>query len=102
MKKINFLIVVIFLLTSCGSLDEASKVLKNEKIKTTDEFLVKKRDPLVLPPDYKEIPLPGSAKNLKKKDNSEIKKILKATKEEKISNEKVSSTENSIIEKIRK
>ena len=102
MKKFKFLIILIFLLTSCGSLDEAGKVLKNEKIRTTDEFLVKKRDPLVLPPDYKEIPLPGSTKNLKKKDNSEIKKILKATKEEKISNEKASSTENSIIEKIRK
>ena len=33
---------------------------------------------------------------------NQIKKILKATKDEKISNEKVSSTENSIIDKIRK
>ena len=57
---------------------------------------------MVLPPDYKEIPIPGSSENLKKKDDSEIKKILKATKDEKISNEKVSSTENSIIDKIRK
>ena len=32
---------------------DARKVLRNEKIKTTDEFLVKKREPLVLPPDYR-------------------------------------------------
>ena len=74
MKKINFLIIVIFLLTSCSSLDEAGKVLKNEKIKTTDEFLVKKRDPLVLPPDYKEIPIPGSSENLKKRMIVKLKK----------------------------
>ena len=75
MKKINFLIVTIFLLTSCSSLDEAGKVLKNEKIRTTDEFLVKKRDPLVLPPDYKEIPLPGSTKDLKKGTIVKLKKF---------------------------
>ena len=74
MKKINFLIIVIFLLTSCSSLDEAGKVLKNEKIRTTDEFLVKKRDPLVLPPDYKEIPIPGSSENLKKRMIVKLKK----------------------------
>ena len=39
---------------------EAKKVLSNEKIKTTDEFLVKKRDPLVLPPNYKDLPKPGT------------------------------------------
>ena len=91
-----------FLLSACSRLDEASKVLKNEKVKTTDEFLVKKRDPLVLPPDYKDIPLPGSNKEMKKKDNSNIKKILKMTNDEKISNDQTSSTEKSIINKIRK
>ena len=49
-----------FFLVSCGGLQEAGKVLRNEKIKTTDEFLVKKRNPLVLPPNYEEIPEPGS------------------------------------------
>ena len=46
------------MLPSCQSFDEASKVLKNEKVKTTDEFLVKKKDPLVLPPDYEKVPEP--------------------------------------------
>ena len=34
---------ILILLNSCGSLGEAGKILRNEKIKTTDEFLVKKR-----------------------------------------------------------
>ena len=60
MKKINFLLGIIFLLTSCGSLKDAGKVLRNEKVRTTDEFLVEKRNPLVLPPNYEKIPEPGS------------------------------------------
>jgi hypothetical protein len=51
MKKINrTLLLLIFghFLYSCGSFSEAGKVLRNEKSNNTDEFLVKKRDPLVL------------------------------------------------------
>ena len=51
-----------FHLYSCGTMSEAGKVLRNEKIKTTDEFLVKKRQPLVLPPDYDTLPTPGTTK----------------------------------------
>ena len=43
-----------------------SGVLKNEKITNTDEFLVKKRDPLVLPPEFETLPKPNSVKNSKK------------------------------------
>ena len=41
MSKINYILIVIFLLTSCNGL-KLVKVLRNEKITTTDEFLVKK------------------------------------------------------------
>ena len=49
-------------------MEEAGKVLKNEKISTTDEFLVKKRQPLILPPDYDKIPEPNTI-NKKKERN---------------------------------
>ena len=52
MKNLSFILSIIILLTSCGGISDAGKVLRNEKIKTTDEFLVKKRNPLVLPPNY--------------------------------------------------
>ena len=57
-------------------MEEAGKVLKNEKISTTDEFLVKKRQPLILPPDYDKIPEPNTI-NKKKKRIDKIKKIFK-------------------------
>ena len=97
---LSFLILILF--NSCGGFDDAAKVLKNEKTRTTDEFLVKKKQPLVLPPNYNELPEPNSKKEIKTKDNDSIKKILKA-KEETDSNEKKSSSvEESILNRIRK
>ena len=66
MNKIFLLIISLALLISCTSFKNAGKVLRNEKINTTDEFLIKKRDPLVLPPDFREIPKPKSQSNEKK------------------------------------
>tara|TARA_B100001057_G_C22743262_1_gene908679 strand:+ start:48 stop:353 length:306 start_codon:yes stop_codon:yes gene_type:complete len=101
MKRINFLLIILFFLVSCGGLQEAGKVLRNEKIKTTDEFLVKKRNPLVLPPNYEEIPEPGSISR-KENEKEQIKKILKAPKEEDITRKKSTTTEESILNRIRK
>jgi|TARA_B100001093_G_scaffold503823_1_gene558738 hypothetical protein len=101
MSKINFLIILSLILVSCGSLKEAGKMLRNEKTATTDEFLVEKKQPLVLPPNYEEIPEPGSTKDQQLDDEDKIKKILKAPQED-VKKNKSSSIENSILNKIRK
>ena len=101
MKKINFLLIILIFLVSCGSVEEAGKILRNEKIETTDEFLVKKRKPLILPPDYNEVPEPGTKTENKINDNEKIKKMLKSTEKTNIKNDS-SSTEQSILNKIRK
>ncbi len=95
---INLLFIILY---SCGGLEDAGKVLRNEKTKNTDEFLVKKKDPLILPPDYDKIPTPDSKiKNLD--DKTKLKNILKAPKEEIIkSTDKSKSLEKKILEKIR-
>ena len=51
---------------------EAGQVLRNEKIKTNDEFLVKKKQPLILPPDYDKIPAPGSSSINQNNDKDKI------------------------------
>jgi hypothetical protein len=102
MNKINTLLIFFIFLVSCGTLKEAGKVLRNEKVKTTDEFLVKKRDPLVIPPDFKEIPEPRSMLEKEENEEEKIKKILKGPKTENTSNTKSSSVENSIINRIGK
>ena len=62
MKTKIFLILNFFILTSCTSLNEVGKVMTNQKIKTTDEFLVEKKDPLIIPPNAGELPEPNSNK----------------------------------------
>ena len=75
MKKINFLLIMLFLsLISCKSFTEAGKVLRNEKINFKDEFLVKKRNTLVIPPNFEKVPEPGSLKEKKENEEEKIKK----------------------------
>ena len=98
--KIKIIVLVLFLLSACGGLKDAGKVLRNEKTSTTDEFLVKKKKPLVLPPDYNKIPEPDSV-NSNNNEEQEIKKILKVpTNEQK--NSVNSSIEQSILREIKK
>lgn len=100
MKNLIYIFFCLFLLIGCSGLKDAGKVLRNEKIRTTDEFLVKKRNPLILPPNYEEIPEPGFLKNKKENEKEKIKKLLKVP--EKIEkNNSSSSVEKSILDKIR-
>ncbi len=94
--------MIFFLIFSCGSLKEAGKVLRNEKTSSTDEFLIKKKEPLILPPDYNKIPEPGELSTKEISEEDKIKKILKAPNTKKNNNQKSSSVEETIIEKIRK
>ena len=103
MKKINLLVILFLILVSCNTAKEAGKVLRNEKVTNTDEFLVKKRNPLVLPPDFNKLPEPGTILEKGKSENEEIKRILKAPEKIKNSNKnKSSSIEESILNRIRK
>ncbi len=102
MKVILFITFLVFIVTSCTSVKEAGQVLRNEKIKTTDEFLVKKKQPLILPPNYDKIPEPGSSNKNRNSDKDNIRKILKKTEVDQAEMKKSSSVEKSIIDKIRK
>ena len=65
--KIKFIFLsLFFLLLSCGSTNEVGKALRNEKTRTTDEFLIEKRGPLSLPPKMGELPKPKSNEEIKK------------------------------------
>ena len=99
MKKIVFLFIIYLSAVSCQTLDEAGKIMRNEKITNTDEFLVKKKDPLIMPPNYEDVPKPESIKRLRKKKR--YKKILRAPENNNSSSIKNSTTEESIINKSR-
>ena len=101
MIKNFFLLSFIVLLISCRS-SEVGKVLRNEKVKNTDEFLVKQKQPLELPPDYDKIPTPNSKKTNKNNENQKIQSILNSKNKNISTKSNSSSVEESIIEKIRK
>ncbi len=97
MKKI-VIFVCLIAFSSCG---DVGKVLRNEKIKTTDEFLVKKKGPLVLPPDLKDVPEPDTITKQDQSNKDKIKKIIKIPRKNNETKNNSSSVEKSILEKIR-
>ena len=99
MKKINLLALIFFLfLLSCGN---AGKILRNEKISTTDEFLIKKKNPLKLPPDIDKIPKPGSISETEMKEEESFKKIIsKDSKKNKVQKKNSNSLEESILKRL--
>ena len=104
MLKTFKLIIILMILSSCGSFSEVGKVMRNEKVNTTDEFLVKKKDPLTLPPEYSELPKPGTLekKNENKNEEKKIKKIFKIEKEKSLNKNTNQNIEESILKKIGK
>ena len=100
-KKTAFIISVIFLVTSCAeSFDSVKRGITGAKRKSADEFLVKKKDPLTLPPDYENLPTPAE-KIAESKENEIIKKKLKSVDNTIEKSKRASSAEKSIIDQIR-
>ena len=94
-KKILYILSIIFFVTSCAPLDSVKRGLTGEKEKSIDEFLIKKKDPLILPPDYENLPTPDE----RIAANEEISAFEKALE---ISIEDDSSTSGSVEDSILK
>ena len=70
--KTIFTCIFIMFLTSCGTIKEG---FENKKKSSSDEFMVKKKSPLVMPPDYDALPLPKD--NIETEASEEkIKKLI--------------------------
>ena len=97
-KKILFLIIITFLATSCTeTFQSVKRGLTGAKSNSADEFLVKKKDPLILPPDYENLPIPNEETVTEK--ISTFEKNLGTLIEDNSS--RSSSVEDSILKKIR-
>ena len=103
MKKTNQLIasfLILLFLNSCGTVSEG---LGGSKKKGSDEFLVEKKSPLVLPPSFGELPEPGNEpeENIisDKKDTSDIEDIINQSSSISVS-EKNDDIKNSIEESV--
>ena len=101
--KKNFIFIFIFIfLSNCQSLGDLKKTMRGQKVDTTDEFLIKKKYPLILPPEYDKLPLPKSGDFQEKKENT-VKSILKTGKNSEIKkSSSISRLEKKILEELRK
>ncbi|WP_440656072.1 DUF3035 domain-containing protein [Candidatus Pelagibacter sp. HIMB1509] len=97
-NKILLLLSLILLLSSCGT---AKKAFSNQKKNSSDEFLIEKKAPLVMPPNYGDLPIPENSEVTKKQNINEIQKLIKSDEKEKIDNSN-SSLEENLLDKIKK
>ena len=109
MQKIlnKIIIIIFFLITACAeSWQDVKKGLGGEKRTSTDEFLVKKKEPLVMPPKWKNLPEPGGVM----KSDDEVGEATDIEELMKLGKNKESSTnyeqgngnlEESILKKIK-
>ena len=95
------LLNVILLLASCST---AEDIFVNQKKNTTDEFLVEKKSPLTMPPDYYELPIPKEKKNEQNKNENGFKTLITQNKQDTPSTSNKNEDknfENSILQKIK-
>ena len=103
--KYNYLrklILLVFplLLYSCGTIKDG---FTNQKKASSDEFLVEKKAPLVMPPDYDQLPIPNLDDNNYVSEDGKIKKLLKKSNinAESEASENSRNLEDSLIDKIK-
>ena len=108
MKKlymhIVYLFLIIFALSGCQSVKDG---LTGKKNSNSDEFLVKKKNPLVLPPKFDELPEPKMLSDKEKNSEKEIDLKAILTKQTNTTSSKSTnsnsnqSLEKNILEKIK-
>ena len=97
-KKIIYILVLIYFVTSCAdSFDSVKRGLTGAKRESADEFLVKKKDPLILPQDFENLPTPDE-KTAAAEEISIFENTLETSIEDDSSTS--SSVEDSILKKI--
>ena len=101
-RKITSLFIITLLVTSCsGTWDSVKRGLTGQKANSTDEFLIKRKDPLILPPDYENLPTPDERALAKEEFLIFGESVEEVYSTENTSSSK-NSTEQSILQKIRK
>ena len=102
MKKKYFFIILLFFLCSCQNVKDA---LSGKKYENSDEFLVIKKNPLILPPNFNELPQPKDVvdKNQIENIENEIEDLLSSIKDndEVVESSSSGDTESFVLEKIK-
>tara|TARA_B110000014_G_C19954667_1_gene494021 strand:- start:500 stop:826 length:327 start_codon:yes stop_codon:yes gene_type:complete len=103
-KKVIIQLLSLVFLYSCSGFSDALQGKKRSE--NSDEFLVEKKNPLTVPPDMNELPVPFDQEEQKnnEENSNDIKKVLQIDQTQKSidesSNGDQKKLEQSILEKI--
>ena len=110
MKKDNYPIFLLFFLLLFPGCQDVKKGFSGKNIDQGEEFLVIKKNPLVVPPDFEKMPIPkneieeSNTIEVENNQDSDFKKLLK-TKDQSVdlpdSRENTGDLEKKIIDKIK-
>ena len=101
MKKLKFFVylnLIILFLSSCGTVKEG---FTNQKKNSSDEFLVEKKSPLIMPPDFEKLPIPKIKNEDVALDENNIKGLISNDSMNNSTNEINDNLEGSILGKIK-
>ena len=101
MKKFNLLFILGIALIILSGCNTVKKGFKNPKKNSSDEFLVEKKSPLVMPPEFNELPIPNQNEDTSQKQENNIKNLISdnnGNTDKEVSN---SDLEGSILSKIK-
>ena len=90
--KILFLIVIYGLLSS--SCSTVQKAFDPERKNSSDEFLIEKKSPLSMPPDFEELPLPQNKQQDDQNQSDDIEVL--------ITNSEGDNNENKLLDNVNK
>ena len=101
MKKFNLLFILgiaLIILSGCNTL---KKGFTNPKKNSGDEFLVEKKSPLVMPPEFNELPVPNQNEDTSQKQENNIKNLISDNNGNIDQEASSSDLEGSILSKIK-
>ena len=101
MNKNYFFLIILFFLSSCQNVKDA---LSGKKYENSDEFLVIKKNPLVLPPNFNDLPTPKDVVDKSQIENleNEIEDLISSIKDsDDVSESSSSEIESFVLEKIK-
>ena len=101
MNKLFLYLASLLFLYSCQSVKDG---LTGKKRERSDEFLVIKKNPLEIPPDFTELPVPKSEKieDQTQVIDEDIENLIKSIDTDKINNSNNRSAEEFVIKEINK
>ena len=98
-KKFILIISVSFLINSCGTVKEG---FQNPKKNSSDEFLVEKKSPLIMPPDFEKLPIPDENTNETESSENSLKELFSENQTIDEVNSSNKNLEETLLDKIKK